>query len=108
MNQKAIVSKIREITKNQVLVKDIDLVVSAFTDVVVNAVSSGQEVFIKNLGKFYPKYFKGKKISKAGIPWLRDKDIIAKPNFKLGFSSNKNANRKVSTLLEITKIKNDN
>lgn len=99
LNQKELVNRIRTTTGYKYNLKDIDSIVSAMTSIIIESVSTGEDVYIKELGKFYPKFVKGKEINNAGIPWLAGKNFIVKDRFKLGFSPNKLASKKVESLI---------
>lgn len=99
LNQKDLCNKIRSATGFKFGVKDIDEIICSLTETILTSVSSGEDVYIKNLGKWFPKYVKGKEINNAGIPWLAGKSFVIKDRFKLGFSPNKIASKRVETLL---------
>ncbi len=103
LNQKELANKIRNHTGFKYNIKDVEIILSAFTSVVVEAVSSGEDVYMKELGKFYPKFVKGKTITNAGIPWLNGKQYKIENRFKLGFSPNKAASKKIEALLSTLK-----
>jgi nucleoid DNA-binding protein len=99
LNQKLLANKINIRTKFKYSVKDIETIINNLTEVIIESVASGEDVYIKGLGKLYPKYVKGKMINNAGIPWLAGKSFIIKDRFKLGFSPNKLASKRVEELL---------
>lgn len=103
LNQKDLSAKIRSHTGFKYNQKDVETIVAAFMEVVVDAVSCGEDVYIKNFGRFYPKFIKGKTISNAGIPWLNGKQFKIENRFKLGFSPNKVASKKIESLLSTLK-----
>lgn len=103
INQKELANKIRTQTGFKYTLKDIEAIISAFIEIIVSSVASGEDVYIKELGKFYPKFVKGKTITNAGIPWLNGKKYTIANRFKLGFSPNKAASKKIEVLLSTLK-----
>lgn len=108
LNQKMLASKISMNTKLKYSVKDVEEIISHLTEIIITSVASGEDVYIKGLGKLYPKYVKGKMINNAGIPWLAGKSFVIKDRFKLGFSPNKLASKRVEELLTSLKEYADN
>ena len=103
INQKDLINKVRTATGYKHTIKDIDEIVTCLFEVIVEGVASGEDVYIKNFGKLYPKFVKGKTITNAGIPWLNGKQYKVENRFKLGFSPNKAASKKIETLLSTLK-----
>ena len=84
-------------------IKEIEEIVSCLTETIVDVVASGEDVYLKNFCKVYPKFVKGKLITNAGIPWLNGKQYKVENRFKLGFSPNKAASKKIEALLSTLK-----
>lgn len=103
LNQKDICTKLRANTGFKYNIKDIEEIVAALTSTIIEVVSGGEDVCLKNFGRWYPKFVKGKTITNAGIPWLNGKQYKIENRFKLGFSPNKAASKKVETLLSTLK-----
>lgn len=110
LNQKELCIKIRANTGFKHNLKDIEEIVASLTETIVDVVASGEDVYLKNFAKIYPKFVKGKTITNAGIPWLNGKQYKVENRFKLGFSPNKAASKKIEALLATLKeyaINND-
>lgn len=103
VNQKELCVKIRANTNFKYSIQQIEEIVSCMTETIVSVVASGEDVYLKNFAKIYPKYVKGKTITNAGIPWLNGKQYIVENRFKLGFSPNKAASKRIEALLSTLK-----
>jgi nucleoid DNA-binding protein len=103
INQKELCVKIRANTNFKYSIQQIEEIVSCLTETIVDVVASGEDVYLKNFAKVYPKYVKGKTITNAGIPWLNGKQYKVENRFKLGFSPNKAASKKIEALLSTLK-----
>lgn len=103
INQKDLCAKIRANTNFKYNIQQIEEIVSCLTETIVDVVASGEDVYLKNFCKVYPKFVKGKTITNAGIPWLNGKQYKVENRFKLGFSPNKAASKKIEVLLSTLK-----
>lgn len=100
INQKELSNRIRSNLNYKYKASDIDLILRSAVDIVLDAASNGEDTSVHGLGKFYARFIKGKKISKTGISWLKDKEFIVPDRYHLGFSPSDSANRKVAELIE--------
>jgi nucleoid DNA-binding protein len=105
INQKELSSRIRSNLNYKYKAADIDLILRTAVDIILDAASNGEDTSVHGLGKFYARFIKGKKISKTGISWLKDKEFIVPDRYHLGFSPSDSANRSVAKLID--KIEQD-
>ena len=88
--------------KGKYTIAQLDEIVRSVVDTVVEATSNGEDVNVPGLGKFYPRFIKGKTIKNTGIEWLKGKEYTVPNRYHLGFSPTDSANRRVGDLIKKT------
>jgi nucleoid DNA-binding protein len=100
LNKAAIVERLKESLGYKYQTKDLTEIVEKFSDVILDAISNGEEVYISSFGKFFVKVSKPREIKNAGIPWLKGKTYSSKEKLKIGFRPSSTANRQIVALQE--------
>lgn len=103
VNHKELSTRVRANLNYKYKPAEIDVIVKEVVSVLLDCVSNGEDINIHGLGKFHARYIKGKKISKTGIPWLKDKEFEIPDRVHLGFSPSAAANRIVGKLIDKAK-----
>lgn len=106
VNKKDLIVRIRGQLQYKYKATELEGMISALVDTILNAVENGEEVSIPNFGKFYPRHVKGKIIQQNGIAWLQGKQFVVPDRFLFGFKPSASSNERVNTLAEKMK-KND-
>lgn len=100
LNKAAIVERLKESLAYKYQTKELTEIIEKFSDVVLDAISNGEEVYISSFGKFFVRVSKSREIKNAGIPWLKGKTFTSKQKLKMGFRPSSTANRQIVTLYE--------
>jgi len=108
VNKKDLVGRIRSQLQYKYKPAELELMISAIVDTILNACENGEEVSIPNFGKFYPRHVKGKTIKQNGISWLQGKEFTVPDRFLFGFKPSSFSNDRVNQLTKkINKTKSD-
>lgn len=102
LSQKDLVMRLKIQLKSKYTIAQLDEIVRSVVDTVVEAASNGEDVNVPGLGKFFPRYIKGKIIRNTGIEWLKGKEYTVPNRYHLGFSPTDSANRRVGDLIKKT------
>jgi nucleoid DNA-binding protein len=98
LNKHAFIDRVKESLKTKYTAKELTEIIEIYNNLVLEALSSGEEVFISGFGRFYVKVSKPRTIKNPGIAWMQGKNFNSKEKLKVGFRPSSAANGTLTKL----------
>lgn len=101
LNKHAFIDRVKDNLNTKYTAKELTEIIETYNNLILEALSSGEEVFMSGFGRFYVKISKPRTIKNPGIPWMQGKNFSSKEKLKIGFRPSSSANG------VLTKLHND-
>jgi nucleoid DNA-binding protein len=98
LNKHAFIDRVKDNLKTKYTAKELTEIIETYNDLILEALSSGEEVFMSGFGRFYVKVSKPRIIKNPGIVWMQGKDFKSKEKLKIGFRPSSAANGTLTKL----------
>lgn len=98
LNKQAFIDRVKENLKAKYTSKELTDIVETYNNLILDALSNGEEIFISGFGRFYVKVSKARVIKNAGIAWMQGKNFSSKEKLKIGFRPSRTANDQLTKL----------